>query len=120
MFLPLTFLGQESQCCENVREVKKFLHGHWKKEGGDPGRLYEFNFSGETAKAVIYDVTGDGSRQKIRGSEAAISVSNENNDLFLVYDWKHSIIEQQVIYLDTARLTLSLGAKRIVKLYKVQ
>ena len=111
--------SQELTCCTSIPEVKDHLNGEWKKRGGDPNKIYSFNFREDQGEAKIFLFMTDGTKKMVMGSESAVSVVQKTDGFNLIYDWKHSLIEQHIVFLNKENLTLALDSQKTVQLYKV-
>ncbi len=118
-FLPIAMLAQKLDCCETVTDTQIYLHGKWKKKDGVPNEIYSFEFANEVGQAKIYKIKDDGSREIKKGSEAAISIIKTETGFKLRYDWKHFIIQQEIINLDSMGVTIGLGTRTPIKLYRI-
>mgnify|MGYP000684037076 CR=1 FL=1 len=52
IFLPLTIIGQELECCESEKEVETYLNGDWKKKDSEPNRQYRYEFNNEYREKI--------------------------------------------------------------------
>lgn len=106
IFLPMSLLAQQLECCESEKDVETYLNGKWIVKDSDLKRQYSYRFNDGVGKFQIYEVKEKEDLEDIKKNQPTLKIFKTKAGFEIEHDFGVLKTYSKIKSLDSIKLVI--------------